>query len=192
MNPELGQWKDFESFHPQFETMADLVLNHCSAQSEWFRNYLENKHPGAGYFIDTEDSFDTSAVIRPRSSPLLKTVETSEGTKNIWCTFSHDQVDLNFENPEVLYEAIRILQFLVSKKIKYFRLDAIAFLWKRSGTACVHLKETHELVKLLRLILETLEPQSVIITETNVPNRENLSYFGNDNEAHLILSLIHI
>lgn len=186
VNPELGQWKDFESFHPQFETMADLVINHCSAQSEWFKNYLENKHPGAGYFIETDNSFDTSAVIRPRSSPLLKTVETSEGTKNIWCTFSHDQVDLNFENPEVLYEAIRILKFLVSKKIKYFRLDAIAFLWKRSGTACVHLKETHELVKLLRLILETLEPQSVIITETNVPNRENLSYFGNDNEAHLI------
>ena len=186
VNPDLGKWEDFESLHPQFETMADLVLNHCSAESEWFKNYLAGKHPGAGYFVEVEDSFDTSGVVRPRSSPLLREVETSEGTKKIWCTFSHDQVDLNFANPEVLYEVIRLLKFLVSKKVKYFRLDAIAFLWKRSGTPCVHLKETHELVKLLRLILETLEPQSVIITETNVPNRENLSYFGNDNEAHLI------
>ncbi len=96
------------------------------------------------------------------------------------------QVDLNFKNPEVLYAFIRLLKFLVGKGVKHFRLDAIAFLWKESGTPCVHLKETHEVVKLIRLILEQLNPESVLITETNVPNRENLSYFGNDNEAHLI------
>jgi sucrose phosphorylase len=95
-------------------------------------------------------------------------------------------VDLNFKNPEVLYAFIRLIKFLVSKKVKLFRLDAIAFLWKESGTPCVHLNQTHEAVKLIRLILEQLDPESVLITETNVPNRENLSYFGNDNEAHLI------
>jgi sucrose phosphorylase len=125
-------------------------------------------------------------VVRPRSSALLREVETATGNKQVWCTFSHDQVDLNFANPEVLFEVISILKFFTEKQIKYFRLDAIAFLWKRSGTSCVHLKETHEIIKLLRLVLENLEPQAVLITETNVPNRENLSYFGNDNEAHLI------
>ena len=125
-------------------------------------------------------------MIRPRSSPLLKTVQTAGGEQQI-CTFSHDQVGfLNFKNPEVLYAFIRLLKFLVGKGVKHFRLDAIAFLWKESGTPCVHLKETHEVVKLIRLILEQLNPESVLITETNVPNRENLSYFGNDNEAHLI------
>lgn len=186
VNPDLGKWEDFESLHPKFETMADLVINHCSAQSEWFKNYKAGQSPGAGYFVEADKDFDASKVVRPRSSPLLQEVETVNGKKQIWCTFSHDQVDLNFENPEVLYEIIRLLKFLLSKKIKYFRLDAIAFLWKRSGTGCVHLKETHEIVKLLRLVLENLEPQAVLITETNVPNRENLSYFGNDNEAHLI------
>jgi sucrose phosphorylase len=186
VNPALGGWAEFQQLNTQFETMADLVINHCSAESEWFKNFCAGKSPGAGYFLEVGEDFDTSAVVRPRSSPLLRTVETSNGTQNLWCTFSHDQVDLNFDNPEVLCEAVRILKFLISKKIKYFRLDAVAFLWKRSGTSCVHLKETHEIIKLLRLILENLEPQAVLITETNVPNRENLSYFGNDNEAHLI------
>ncbi|CAI8329306.1 MAG: Glucosyl-3-phosphoglycerate synthase [Opitutia bacterium UBA7350] len=186
VNPELGNWEAFEEFNAQFETMADLVINHCSQESEWFKNYCAGKSPGTGYFFEVEADFNTDSVVRPRSSPLLRTVETINGTKNLWCTFSHDQIDLNFANPEVLYEAISILKFLVEKGIKYFRLDAIAFLWKRSGSSCVHLKETHEIIKLLRLILENLEPEAVLITETNVPNRENLSYFGNDNEAHLI------
>jgi sucrose phosphorylase len=186
VNPELGGWEDFDQLNSQFETMADLVINHCSAQSQWFKNFREGKSPGAGYFFEVEEDFDASAVVRPRSSPLFREVQTKDGLKKVWSTFSHDQVDLNFANPEVLCEFIHIIKFLISKKIKCFRLDAIAFLWKRSGTACVHLKETHEIIKLIRLILENLEPQAVLITETNVPNRENLSYFGNDNEAHLI------
>lgn len=186
INPALGNWADFEQLNAQFETMADLVINHCSAESEWFQNFCQGKTPGAGYFIEVDDAFDASGVVRPRSSALFREVETNAGNKKVWCTFSHDQVDLNFANPEVLFEVISILKFFTEKKIKYFRLDAIAFLWKRSGTSCVHLKETHEIIKLLRLVLENLEPQAVLITETNVPNRENLSYFGNDNEAHLI------
>lgn len=186
VNPNLGEWSDIESLSEGFDVMSDLVINHCSVESEWFKNFLENKEEGKDFFITVDESFDVSEVIRPRSSPLLKEVETAEGKKQVWCTFSHDQVDLNFKNPEVLYAFIRLLKFLVSKKIKFFRLDAIAFLWKESGTLCVHLNQTHEAVKLIRLILEQLDPESVLITETNVPNRENLSYFGNDNEAHLI------
>ncbi|MGB0290143.1 MAG: alpha-amylase family glycosyl hydrolase, partial [Opitutales bacterium] len=198
VNPALGNWADLEQLNTQFEIMADLVINHCSAESEWFQNFCEGKTPGAGYFIEVDDAFDASEVVRPRSSALFREVETDSGNKKVWCTFSHDQVDLNFANPEVLFEVISIIKFFIEKKIKYFRLDAIAFLWKRSGTSCVHLKETHEIIKLLRLVLENLEPQAVLITETNVPNRENLSYYGNDNEAHLIYNfslpplLIHV
>ena len=186
VDPKLGNWSDIEAFREDFDLMADLVINHCSEKSEWFQNFLKNTGEGKDFFIAVEDNFDTSKVIRPRSSPLLKEVETSDGKKKVWCTFSHDQIDLNFENPEVLFAFIRLLKFLVAKGIRLFRLDAVAFLWKTSGSPCIHLKETHEIVKLLRLILEQLNPQTVLITETNVPNRENLSYFGNDNEAHLI------
>jgi len=186
VNPELGSWEDIERIGADFKLMSDLVLNHCSRQSVWFQNYLADKDPGRGYFIEPGPDDDLTQVVRPRSTPLLTKVETVNGEREVWCTFGEDQVDLDFSNPEVLYEMIRVLRNHLRRGIRLFRLDAVAFIWKESGTTCVHLRQTHELIKLMRLILENLEPETVIITETNVPNRENLSYFGNENEAHLI------
>ncbi len=186
INDDHGDWSDIEPIIKHFNIMADLVLNHCSRESEWFKNYLLEKSPGKDYFIDGSDFEDLTKVVRPRSSPLLTSVETVSGEKQVWCTFSADQVDLNYANPEVLLEFIRIIQFYLDKGISIFRLDAVAFLWKEDGTNCIHRNETHEVIKLLRLIVESLEPSAILITETNVPNKENLSYFGNGNEAHLI------
>lgn len=186
VNPELGTWADIQAIGKDFTLMADLVVNHCSSQSQWFQNFLEDRDPGRDYFVDGAPYADLSKVIRPRSSPLLNRVQTVKGEREVWCTFSADQVDLDFSNPQVLLEIVRIIRHYIAMGIRYFRLDAVAFLWKASGTSCVHLPQTHELIKLLRLVIENLEPSAVIVTETNVPNRENLSYFGNDNEAHLI------
>ncbi len=186
VNPDLGSWEDIERIGNDFKLMSDLVLNHCSRQSLWFQNYLQDKDPGRGYFIEPGPDDDLTQVVRPRSTPLLTKVKTVNGEREVWCTFGEDQVDLNYSNPEVLYEMVRVLRKHLRRGIRLFRLDAVAFIWKESGTTCVHLRQTHELIKLLRLILENLEPETVIITETNVPNRENLSYFGNENEAHLI------
>ncbi len=186
VNPNHGSWDDLKAFQEDFRVMADIVLNHCSRESEWFQNFLKNQSPGKDYFIDGSKFRNISKVIRPRSSPLLTSVKTVDGEKQVWCTFSADQVDLNFGNPEVLIEMIRIIRLYIEKGITIFRLDAVAFVWKEDDTNCVHRPQTHEIIKLLRLVIETLEPRSIIITETNVPNKENLSYFGNDNEAHLI------
>ncbi|MDD7984485.1 alpha-amylase family glycosyl hydrolase [Lentisphaera marina] len=186
INPDLGTWQEVEAIASEFKLMADLVINHCSSQSKWFKNFLEDKSPGKSYFIIPEDSIDLSKVVRPRATPLLTEFKTEKGEKSVWCTFSADQVDLNYANPEVLFEVIRILADYLKHGVRLFRLDAIAFLWKESGTECVHLHQTHEIIKLIRLVLENIEPSALIITETNVPNRENLSYFGNDNEAHMI------
>ncbi|MGJ8674200.1 alpha-amylase family glycosyl hydrolase [Rubritalea sp.] len=186
VKPEFGSWKDIKEISNDFNVMADLVINHCSSESEWFKNFKKGEDPGSDYFVLGEDYEDVSQVVRPRPHPLLTPVETVNGVKEVWCTFSADQVDLNFRNPKVLIEFIRVIRRYLAEGIKIFRLDAIAFLWKESGTTCVHLDQTHEIIKLLRLVLETLEPEAVIITETNVPNKENLSYFGNDNEAHMI------
>jgi sucrose phosphorylase len=186
VDPALGTWEGIAAIESEFTVMADLVINHCSRESTWFKNFVKNKAPGRGYFIDGMEFEDLSRVVRPRSTPLLTEVETVDGVRQVWCTFGEDQIDLNYRNPDVLLEIVRIIRFYVEQGIRYFRLDAIAFLWKESGTSCVHLAQTHELIKLLRLVIENLEPNAVIITETNVPNRENLSYFGNDNEAHLI------
>ena len=186
VNPALGSWSDIEAVAKDFDVMADLVVNHCSSQSRWFRNFLADRDPGRDYFIVADLEADLSGVVRPRATPLLTPYKTEKSEQHVWTTFSADQVDLNYANPAVLLEMMRILKSYLDHGIRYFRLDAVAYVWKQLGTPCVHLPQTHEIIKLLRLVMENLAPSSVVVTETNVPNRENLSYFGNDNEAHLI------
>jgi sucrose phosphorylase len=186
VDPSLGSWEDITAFTPEFSIMSDLVINHISSGHPWFKNYLQNRDAGKDYFIEAEPGADYSQVARPRSTPLFTRVETVCGMRNVWTTFSEDQVDLNFSNPEVLIEMVRILVFYISRGIRIIRLDAIAFLWKQAGTNCLHLPETHEIVKLLRDIASFVGPGTVILTETNVPNKENWSYFGDDNEAHMV------
>ncbi len=154
--------------------MGDLVVNHCSSRSIWFENYKQCKHPGKDYFVTVDDDFDISNVVRPRTSPLLREVETFEGKKKVWCTFSHDQVDLNYENPDLLWEMIKTIKLYLDYGVRIFRLDAVAFLWKESGTTSIHLKQTHEMVRLFRTLIEHHSEDAIIITETNVPNAENL------------------
>ncbi|HCS52084.1 MAG TPA: alpha-amylase, partial [Planctomycetaceae bacterium] len=185
INPKLGDWEDVAEIGKEHRLMADLVINHTSAESEWFQNYLAGKSPGKGYFIEVDEGVDLTEVVRPRASPLLRHVETPEGPKSVWCTFSHDQIDLNFRNPEVLYEFLRIIRRYLEEGVQIIRLDAIGYLWKEIGTTCIHLPETHEMVRLLRTLLDIYAPGTILITETNVPNHENLTYFGNTNEAHM-------
>ena len=186
VNEALGGWPDIEAIASEFSLMADLVINHCSSRSLWFEQFKNNQLPGHDYFIRADPDTDYSAVIRPRTSPLLKEVETLDGPKHVWCTFSHDQIDLDFSNPELLLEMISIIRFYLERGVRLFRLDAVAFLWKEIGTGCLNLPQTHELIRLMRTLIEHHSPRTVIITETNIPNRENLSYFGNSNEAHVI------
>ncbi|MBS97201.1 MAG: alpha-amylase [Oceanospirillaceae bacterium] len=186
VNDGLGDWRDIEAIATEFDLMADLVINHCSSRSLWFENFKADREPGRDYFRLASPEDDISQVVRPRTSPLLKEVETLNGTRYVWCTFSHDQVDLDFSNPAVLLEFIGILRKYLEHGVRIIRLDAVAFLWKELGTPCINLPETHEVIRLLRLLVEHAKPGSIIITETNIPNQENLSYFGNANEAHSI------
>ena len=186
VNQTLGGWHQITEISTDFSLMADLVINHCSSRSLWFDNYKQGKHPGADYFIEANPDDDISEVVRPRTSPLLRETETLDGKKHVWCTFSHDQIDLNFKNPKVLLEFIKIIKLYLDNGISLFRLDAVAFLWKQTGTPSINLTETHEVIRLLRLLIEHANPKAIVITETNIPNKENLSYFGNANEAHLI------
>ncbi len=186
VNPQLGEWSDIFNLAGRFRLMADLVINHASSKSEWFENFKKGVDPGKDYFVTASPDDDLSEVVRPRSTPLLQEIETADGVKHVWCTFSFDQVDLNFKNPQVLLEFVKIIRRYMDNGVKIFRLDAVAFLWKEPRTKCLHLQQTHEIIKLLRALIEHRDPRAMIITETNVPNRENLTYFGNSNEAHAI------
>ncbi|MEO0755777.1 MAG: sugar phosphorylase [Cyanobacteria bacterium J06648_16] len=186
VNPELGSWDDIQHIADQFDLMTDLVMNHVSSQSEWFQQFQQGEAPGRDFFITVEPETDVSGVVRPRSHALLRPTETPTGVKQVWATFSHDQVDLNFANPDVLMAFLEIIFQYLNTGTKFLRLDAIGYLWKTLGTPCIHLRETHQLIKLVREVVAIAKPEAILVTETNVPNRENLTYFGNRNEAHLI------
>lgn len=182
----LGSWEDINRIAADFRLMSDMVLNHMSSQGRWFNEYLQGHKPYDKFFFEASPDDDTSQVVRPRAHELLKEVETANGTKHVWCTFSHDQVDFDFSNPEVLLEFLRILREHINHGVRTIRLDAVAFVWKEIGTSCIHMRQTHEIVRLMRLLADFDEEPIVLVTETNVPNVENLSYFGNRNEAHMI------
>ncbi|MEM6591663.1 MAG: alpha-amylase family glycosyl hydrolase [Cyanobacteria bacterium P01_C01_bin.73] len=186
VDPKLGNWEDVRAIAQTFNLMFDFVVNHVSSQSAWFQQYQQGLEPGRGYFIEAEPCKELAEVVRPRSSPLLVKVDTVKGERHVWATFSEDQIDLDFANPDVLIEYVKVLLFYVRNGARYVRLDAVGFLWKKIGTPCIHLRETHALIRVFREILQLIDPGIALITETNVPNRENLSYFGNRNEAHMI------
>ncbi|WP_110709525.1 sugar phosphorylase [Salinicola sp. CR57] len=178
VNPKLGDWQDIRRLASRVDLMVDLVINHVSRDSLWFIDYLSGTQPGRDYFIEMDPETDLSMVTRPRNSPLLVPVSTRRGTRHLWATFSEDQIDLNFANPDVLLEFIGILLYYVQQGARIIRLDAITYLWKEVGTPCVHLPQTHAIVRLLRAILDFMAPGTLLITETNVPHQENMSYFG--------------
>ncbi|MEL7395284.1 MAG: sugar phosphorylase [Pseudomonadota bacterium] len=186
VNQRLGEWSDIARIAQRFHLMSDLVLNHVSSQSNWFNEYRQGNAPYDEFFYEGNPEDDLSEVVRPRTTPLLQKIETRDGEKHVWCTFSHDQIDLNFENPEVLLEMLRIIRVHIDKGVRILRLDAVAFLWKVPGTTSIHLPETHAIVQLLRLLADYTSETVVLLTETNVPRTENLSYFGNRNEAHAV------
>lgn len=188
VHPALGEWDDVARVgRGHFRLMFDAVINHVSAQSAWFQGFLRDDPRYRDWFIVVPDGADVSRVIRPRTLPLLTRFDTPSGAKNVWTTFSADQIDLNYRNPDVLVEIIETLLFYLARGASWIRLDAIAFLWKEFGTTCLHLPQTHRLIQLLRAIVDIVAPQTILLTETNVPHADNVSYFGDGtNEAHLV------
>jgi len=188
VNPDIGGWDDVQELASDFGLMFDAVFNHMSAQSDWFTAFL-NEEPGYGdMFVTADPSTDLSGVTRPRTTPLLTPFERENGeTVHVWTTFSEDQVDLNYADPQTLLKMIDVLLFYVEQGARIIRLDAIAYLWKEPGTSCIHLPETHAVIQLMRAVLDAAAPETILITETNVPHAENVTYFGDGaDEAQMV------
>lgn len=188
VNPELGTWDDIKRLHTDFKLMFDFVLNHISSKSEWFANYLAEKEGIEDLAIEVDPSIDFSKVTRPRSLPLLTEYRKESGKSvHVWTTFSADQIDLNFKSIDVLAMMLEVLLYYIKQGAVIIRMDAIAYLWKEIGTSCIHLPQTHEMVKLFRNIFDLLAPDVMNLTETNVPHDENISYFGDGkDEAQMV------
>lgn len=187
VDPALGSWHDVERLGRHFDLMFDAVFNHLSAQSEWFQRFAHGDPKFSDFFVTVEGKPDLSRVVRPRALPLLTEFPTASGPKKVWTTFSADQVDLNFKNPAVLLAVLEALLCYVARGAKFIRLDAIAYLWKQPGTPCLHLPQTHRVIQLVRAVLDEVAPHVLLLTETNVPHADNVSYFGDGaNEAQLV------
>ncbi|MGI2328111.1 alpha-amylase family glycosyl hydrolase [Planococcus sp. YIM B11945] len=188
VDPIMGDWNDIQELSKSTRIMFDDVCNHISARSEWFQEYLKNNPKYENYFVEADPAEDLSMVTRPRALPLLSPFRLANGEeKHIWTTFSADQIDLNFSNPDVLVEMVEVLLFYIEQGAEYIRLDAIGFMWKEIGTTCIHHEKTHEIVKLFRDVTDEVAKGTVLITETNVPHKDNVSYFGNGHdEAHMV------
>lgn len=187
INPELGTWEDIDSLSKDVDLMFDGVINHISKSSEWFQGFLNGDPKYKDFFIECDEALDYSSVVRPRALPLYYPYQTSDGIKNIWATFSEDQIDLNYKNPNVLIRVIEILIQYATQGATFIRLDAIGFLWKQIGTSSIHLKETHLILKIIRYVIDQTVPGTILISETNVPHVENIGYFGDHgDEASLV------
>lgn len=188
VNPQLGSWEDIQRLSRDYRLMFDAVINHMSAQSPWFQGFLAGDPAYEGLFFTESPETDLSSVTRPRTTPLLTAFRRADGdTVHVWTTFSNDQVDLDYRSPATLMRILDVLLFYVRQGASVIRLDAIAYLWKRVGTTSIHLPETHAVIQVLRACLDVVAPQVVLITETNVPHAENITYFGDGhNEAQLV------
>lgn len=187
IDKRLGTWDDINDFSKDYRLMYDFVANHISKSSKWFKGYLNNEEKYKEYFIKEDEAFDSKNVVRPRTSPLFHKYEGKDGVKTAWTTFSEDQIDVNIKHFPLLIEMTDILLSYAKNGATSIRLDAIGFLWKTSGTSCMHLPETHKIIEIWRLLLDYFKKNTQIITETNVPHIENISYFGDKtNEAHMV------
>ncbi len=188
VNPDLGDWADVERLAEDFDLMFDAVFNHMSAQSDWFQKFLAGEPGYENMFVTADPAADLSGVTRPRTSPLLTAFPRPDGdTVHVWTTFSADQVDINFADPDTLLKMLDVLLFYVEKGASIIRLDAIAYLWKQIGTSSIHLPQTHTAIRLMRAVLDVAAPSTMLITETNVPHEENVAYFGRGtNEAQMV------
>jgi len=187
VEPAYGSWDDVARFRPGFDLMFDAVFNHMSAEGDWFQRFLRDEPAYHDFFVTVAGNPDLAQVVRPRALPLLTEFATARGPERIWTTFSADQVDVNGKNPRVLLALLEALLFYVAHGARFIRLDAIAYLWKEIGTTCIHLPQTHAVIQLMRAVLDEVAPHVQLITETNVPHADNISYFGDGtNEAQLV------
>ena len=192
VDPKLGTWQDIYEIGKEFKLLFDGVLNHASAESEGFQEFL-NGHPRFKDVVSSYPSPDALTpeqrrqIRRPRTSDILTKFHSINGPVYVWTTFSPDQIDLNFQNPRVLMYVIGVLLLYVRNGADIIRLDAITYLWEELGTDCANLEQTHEIIKLFRDVLDVIAPQVALLTETNVPHKENVSYFGNGfDEAQMV------
>ena len=187
---DLGNWENVSKLAARFDLMTDLVLNHCSREHPLAKRLWNGDESAGNWFHLKDVNLDTTGITRPRATPLITPLPNNSEGQGVWTTFSEDQIDFNYSNPEVLLEMLDVAAQYLQAGTRLLRLDAVAFLWKELGTPCIHHPNTHRVIRLMRSVLDRYAPSCRLVSETNVPALENLSYFGEGDEADMIYQFV--
>jgi maltose alpha-D-glucosyltransferase/alpha-amylase len=167
--------------------IMDLVLNHTSDQHPWFQASRSNHNsPYHNYYVwsDTNQQYQDARIIFVDSEPSNWTWDETAG-QYYWHRFYASQPDLNYDNPKVQEEMIRIARFWLELGIDGFRADAVPYLFEREGTTCENLPETHAYLKKLRGLLDQDYPGRILLCEANQWPEDVRPYFGDGDEFHM-------
>jgi sucrose phosphorylase len=192
VNPHFGNWANISNINKRYKLVFGAVINHVSVRSKWFRNFLRCDPAYQDFFISFErrnaiSQSNMEKITRPRTTPLLTKFRTRKGFRYVWTTFGADQPDLNYRNPEVFLEMVKVLLFYAEKGADIIRLDAVAYIWKELGTNCLNRRQVHLIVKLFRDILKLADHHTMLLSEINLPQEQNIAYFGKGtDESHMI------
>ena len=190
VHPDYGTVDDFrtlvEAAHQRgMRVIADLVVNHTSADHPWFQEAREGG-PKRDWYVwsDTDDRYTEARIIFLDTEVSNWTWDPIAGAY-YWHRFFAHQPDLNFENPEVQEAILNVLRFWLDLGIDGFRLDAVPYLYEREGTNCENLPETHEYLRRLRAEVDAVYPDRVLLAEANQWPEDVVAYFGDGSECHM-------
>src|SRR6056297_628357 len=190
---KLGTNQEFIEFikrahQKNIKIVFDIAVNHTSNQHMWFKNARKSKNSQYRDFYIWNENKEKYQDTRL----LLKGISNSNWTYNketddyYFHRFYDIQPDLNYKNPEVLYEMIKAFTYWISKGVDGFRMDAAPFLWKKEGTDCENLSETHKILKIFRATFDAISEGTVMIAEANQKPEDIIEYLGNGDECHVV------
>jgi maltose alpha-D-glucosyltransferase/alpha-amylase len=193
INPSYGSMKEFKAFIAEahrrgLRVITELVINHTSDQHPWFQKARKAK-PGSAardwyVWSDTDEKFPETRII------FLDTEKSNwtwdpEANAYYWHRFYSHQPDLNFDNPAVLREVLKVMRMWLDMGVDGLRLDAIPYLVEREGTNNENLPETHDVLKAIRAELDAHYPDRMLLAEANQWPEDTRPYFGEGEECHM-------
>jgi maltose alpha-D-glucosyltransferase/alpha-amylase len=192
IHPDYGTVEDFRAFvdaahQRQIRVIADLVMNHTSSDHPWFQEARSSPDsPKRDWYVwsDSDDGYPDARVIFVDTEPSNWTWDPLAG-QYYWHRFFSHQPDLNYENPEVQDEMLRVLRFWFDLGIDGFRLDAVPYLYEEEGTNCENLARTHEYLQRVRDEVDASYPDRVLLAEANQWPEDVVEYFGEGDECHM-------
>lgn len=193
INPSYGNVSDFKRFlreaHKRnLKVLTELVMNHTSDQHEWFQRARRapKASPERDYYVwtDNPEKYKDARII-------FTDYESSNWTwdpkaqQYYWHRFFHHQPDLNYNNPLVVKEMLKVMDYWLSMGVDGFRLDAIPYLFEEDGTNCENLPQTHRFLKDLRAHVDSKYDNVLLLAEANMWPEDSASYFGDGDECQM-------